>query len=433
MKKILIISVSCFMLVLFSACGNADDSGITMLTSEPMESNGTTDGRRNDVAYKRTDDTSSEEKTQEASGNSTSNQLTETADPAATTKPAETAKPAETDPMKEMFGEYCISDQTFEVELSEYSGKVWFVPFAPSQDNPEFYMQIIQNGEVLDNIRAYVPKELKDQEFSRLDAVSFFDINYDDATDIVVIATYGDVSFAAVYYGFTEDAWYFEKSFYSQDRLSENITKEVQQLTIPKIRSLISDKRNGEFSDYKEAYRAVSGLCHLENETDNQDSIIKWEEKYELIDIDGDDIPELAAGVPGYFVSLYTYRDGKVYTLMDEWSYGAMGNAGYEYCPGKNSLRNFNTDMAGGILNTTYMTVNDKYSIETVAYIVTYNWDDANRNGGLDPEEEETYFNYSVSYIGDREITDEEFLSYELGEYQYIDPEISFDEFRAAL
>lgn len=427
MKKNLVISISFIMLAFLSACGNAGDSGISMLTSEPMESSGTADGRKDDAGYKRTDDTSSEEKTQGASGNSTSNQLIGTAEPAAT------AKPTEIDPMKEMFGEYCISDQTFEVELSEYSGKVWFVPYAPSQDNPEFYMQIIQNGEVLDKIRGYVPKELKDQEFISLDAVSFFDINYDDATDIVAIMTYGDVSFAAVYYGFTEDAWYFEKYFFSQSLLSDNITKEVRQLTIPKIRSLISDKRNGEFSDYKEAYRAVSELCRLANETDNQDSIIKWEEKYELIDIDGDDIPELAAGVPGYYVSLYTYRDGKVYTLMDEWGYGAMGNAGYEYCPGKNSLRNFNADMAGGIMNTTYMTVNDKYSIETVAYIVTYNWDDANRNGALDPEEEETYFNYSVSYIGDREIKEEEFLSYDVGEYQYIDPDMSFDEFIAAL
>lgn len=421
------IYITCFMMVLLSACGNTGNSGISMLTPEPMESNGTADGRRNDVTYKRTDDASSEEKTQEGSGNSASDQLT------ATSKPSATAMPTETDPMKEMFGEYCISDQTFEVELSEYSGKVWFVPFAPSQDNPDFSIQIIQNGEVLANLRSYVPETLKGQKFTSLDAVSFFDINYDDATDIVLIETYGDTSFAAVYYGFTEDAYDFERHFFSQDLLSENITKEVQQLTIPKIRSLISDKRNGEFSDYKEAYRAVSQLCRLEQETDNQDSIIKWEEKYELIDIDGDDIPELAAGVSGYFVSLYTYRNGKVYTLMDEWGYGAMGNAGYEYCPGKNSLRNYNADMAGGIMNTTYMTVNDKYSIETVAYIVTYNWDDANRNGALDPEEEASYFNYSVSYIGDREVTEEEILSYDLGEYQYIDPDMSFDDFRAAL
>lgn len=427
MRKIFFVSIYWLMMLLFSACGNAGDSGISVLTPEPMESNGIADGRKDDVAYIRTDDTSSNEKTQEGSGNSASDQLTATAKPSATTMPKET------DPLKEMFGEYCISNQTFEVELSEYSGKVWFVPFAPSQDNPDFSMQIVQNGEVLANLRSYVPETLKGQKFTSLDAVSFFDINYDDATDIVLIETYGDTSFAAVYYGFTEDAWYFEKSFYSQDRLSENITKEVQQLTIPKIRSLISDKRNGEFSDYKEAYRAVSQLCRLEQETDNQDSIIKWEEKYELIDIDGDDIPELAAGVSGYFVSLYTYRDGKVYTLMDEWGYGAMGNAGYEYCPGKNSLRNYNADMAGGIMNTTYMTVNDKYSIETVAYIVTYNWDDANRNGALDPEEEASLFQYSVSYIGDREVTEDEILSYDLGEYQYIDPDMSFDEFRAIL
>lgn len=43
-----------------------------------------------------------------------------------------------TDDMKEKFGENCISEQTFEVELSEYGGKVYFVPFAPEKETQEF-------------------------------------------------------------------------------------------------------------------------------------------------------------------------------------------------------------------------------------------------------------------------------------------------------
>ncbi len=39
-----------------------------------------------------------------------------------------------TDDMKEKFGENCISEQTFEVELSEYGGKVYFVPLATADN-----------------------------------------------------------------------------------------------------------------------------------------------------------------------------------------------------------------------------------------------------------------------------------------------------------
>ena len=44
--------------------------------------------------------------------------------------------------------------------------------------------------------------------------------------------------------------------------------------------------------------------------------------RYELIDFDGDEIPELAAGQHGYFVSLFTYKDGKKQTLADCWPHG---------------------------------------------------------------------------------------------------------------
>ena len=98
------------------------------------------------------------------------------------------AKSPEAEAMQKMFGENCIGEQTFEVELSEYSGKVYFVPFAPSQSNPDFSMQIIQNGEVLTKIHSYVPDELKGETFSSLDAVSFYDVNYDDQTDILMRA-----------------------------------------------------------------------------------------------------------------------------------------------------------------------------------------------------------------------------------------------------
>ena len=101
---------------------------------------------------------------------------------------------------------------------------------------------------------------------------------------------------------------------------------------------------------------------------------------------------------------------------MDCWAYGAMGNAGYEYLPKKNSLRNFNSD--ADVLYTTYMTVSQQSSIENVLCIETryYEGADSNGNGKVDEEEY-----YGKIFIGDREITQEEYDSYDVGGYEYIE------------
>lgn len=329
------------------------------------------------------------------------------------------APKAEDDQMKKLFGENCISEQTFEVELSEYNGKVYFVPYAPFGDEEDFSVEIIQDGEVLTKIRAYVPDELADEKFSSLDAVSFYDVNYDGNTDIVLIETYGNTSFAAVYYGFGENSYDYEKYFALQEELSENISSQVGTLTIPKIRSFLADgKKNGEFGDYQEAYRAVSRLCDLES---------AGREEYNLIYFDDDDIPELVAGVEGYYTSLYTYKDGTVYILMDRWAYGAMGNAGYEYCPEMNSMRNYNTDYAGAILYTTYMAVRDQNVMDVVVQIETLNFDDVNGDGVPNENESGSIGYYSASYIDGREVTGEECASYDMGEYEPITVNMSLE------
>ena len=323
--------------------------------------------------------------------------------------------------LKEMFGENCIADQTFEVELSEYSGKVYFVPFAPSGDKPDFHMQIIQDGEVLDNISAYIPEELENEKFTSLDAVSFWDVNYDDNTDIVLIQTYGTTTFAAIYYGFSADAEDYERFFYSEDELSKKVTSQVDELTIPKIRSYLTDgKKNGEFVSYEEAYEARSRLSELESNS---------EYAYDLIYFDEDEIPELVVADNGYFVSLYTFSDGKLYTLMERWPYGAGGNVGYEYSPGKNSLRNYNQDYAGAVVYTTYMTIGKSHSMDEVVQIKTLHFDDANGNGEPDEGETESAYSYSVSnsYIDGVAATQEECETYDVGGYEYIQGSMDLD------
>lgn len=328
------------------------------------------------------------------------------------------------DELKEMFGESCIPEQTFEVELSEYDGRVYFVPFAPSEENPEFQIQLMQAGEVLDDIVVYVPEELEGEGFSSLDAVSFFDVNYDDNTDIITVQTYGGTTFAAVYYGFAADAEDYDRYFWCQEELSANVTSQVEEIAIPQIREFLTDgKENGEFASYQEAYEARSRLSQLENS----------DTEYDLIYFDEDEIPELVAGDSGYFTSLYTYNDGKLYTLMDSWPYGAMGNLGYEYSPRKNSLRNYNNDYAGAVTYTTYMTVGPQYSMDTVVQIETYNFDDANGNGIPDENEQDSMGVYNTSYIEGVEVTTEECNSYDAGNYEYIEGKMDIETLKAML
>lgn len=338
-------------------------------------------------------------------------------------------KDAKAEAMKAKFGETCIAEQTFEAKMSEYNGKVYFVPFAPAKEGSErsdFCMQIMQNGKVLTDIPAYVPDDLKKEIFTSLDAVSFYDVNYDGNTDIVVIETYGKTRFAAIYYGYGSDSEeYYRPYFVAQEQLSETVSKQAEQVSVAEIRSLLTDgRKNGKFSNYQEAYRAVSKLYQLEGLS---------KDGYDLIYFDEDDVPELVVAANGYWVSLYTYQDGTVYMLMDHSGYGVMGNAGYEYVPKKNSLRNYNTDYAGALLYTTYMGIGSRHTMDSVAHIQTYNFDDVNKNGILDENEIDSVGKYSVSYIDGREVTEEECTSYDVGDYVFMEGKMSFEALQAKL
>ncbi|MDE6674014.1 MAG: hypothetical protein K2K19_04265, partial [Acetatifactor sp.] len=243
------------------------------------------------------------------------------ADASETTLSAAEETEEELDAMQEMFGKDCISDQTFEVELSEYDQKVYFVPFAPSSENPQFRMQLIQNGQVLKELHDYVPEGLEGEKFSGLDAVAFDDVNFDGNTDILLLETYGDIRFAAVYCG-DRDEWEgwddgVRVSFYAQETLSESLSDQVNPLTISEIFSALTDgKKNGEFSSYQEAYEAVSRVYGLGSKHMG----------YDLIYFDEDDIPDLVVGVSGFWMSMFTYDAGQVYCLMTDGGYGAFGH-----------------------------------------------------------------------------------------------------------
>ena len=335
--------------------------------------------------------------------------------------------------MKERFGEDCIAEQCFEVELNGCEGEVWFVPFAPSADDPEFHAQVIRDGEVLDKISPYVPAGVSGKSFTSLDAVSFWDVNFDGMTDIVMIETYGDRQFAAIYYGDYyqysdgDESW----SFRCMEELSGGVSaRAADTMTVPGIRSILSGgKKNGEFNSYAEAYEAVISLSEMEQGEEPDEDFL-----YDLIYVDEDEIPELVSGKRGYYVNLYTYQEGTVYTLMYDWGYGAMGNTGYMYSPGENSLLNYNADQAGAIMNTYYMRINEQHTIETPVWIETYNFVDSNENGWLDEDED---YGEGAVYINGKKASEEEiadvYAFYDMGEYQYIEGRMTAEDVRRAL
>lgn len=346
--------------------------------------------------------------------------------------------------IREMFGENCIAGQTFEVNLSEYDGKVWFVPFAPRETEEEFFIQIIQDGEVLQNIRTSPIEAAERKQFTGLDAVCFGDLNYDDCTDILLIVSYGNIQFAEVYYGFEAGAEDYYHYFSSASRLNENIYLLAEEMTVSCVVELLTNgKRNGEFTSWQEAYTEAGRLYDLENRHPGEwtrDDIIRWDVEYSLVDIDGNDIPELTAGINGYYISLYTYDDGALYRLMDDWAYGAGGNSGYEYLPGENRLRNYDTDYAGMILYTTYMAVNDRHAIEVTEEIKVLNFDDSNGNGVPDGDEYDTpggavYLLYKdgVTYEDGMEITEEDYADSDKEAYEYLRGDMSYEDLQSLL
>lgn len=131
--------------------------------------------------------------------------------------------------------------------------------------------------------------------------------------------------------------------------------------------------------------------------------------KFSLIDYDGDDMPELVAEVNSS-ITMYTYKDGNVYKLIDDWGYGTGGNHGYEYVPGKGVIRNYNTDYAGLIICETYINISleNEEVIEDKYYLKQTFFDDANNNGVPDDGEVigDEYVRY---YIEEKEVTSAEY------------------------
>ena len=156
----------------------------------------------------------------------------------------------------------------------------------------------------------------------------------------------------------------------------------------------------------------------------------------DLIDLDGDETPELVIGAEGEWVSMYTCDGTALYTLMDCWSYGAGGNQGYDYLPGENWIRNYNTDFAGLVLYEWYGTETESHEI--VPYdteiLQIRRFRDLNENGV--PDENEPVEDTAAYYYGARQITEAEYAGHRIapeGNWEMIRGKISRSEMKKQL
>ena len=180
----------------------------------------------------------------------------------------------------------------------------------------------------------------------------------------------------------------------------------------------------------KNAYKAL--YLETVNELDSRYEDVEW--TYGLADINGDEFPELIACYPAT-VSLYTYDDGKVYTVMEETTYGFAGNNGYYYLPGQNVIFNSDYDMAGVIVYETYCKIGEKHELENyhTKPLYTSLWKDANGDGTPDDNEigDTVYYFY-----GNDELTEEAYNEYRFGDesaFELLYGEMSYDEIVEAL
>ncbi len=169
--------------------------------------------------------------------------------------------------------------------------------------------------------------------------------------------------------------------------------------------------------------------------------------QYDLVFFDEDDIPELIVTDLGYRVAMYTYDGEKaVYTMVDEyddgaergWSYGVGGNAGYDYIPRGNVIRNFSTAFAGLIRYVSYSKL-DNASKQLVKInkgdLAACYFVDSNKNGQVDENEYDSYVEEPTMYlIGDKVVSSGDYNAQIIeGDFDELTARKTYADFKTAL
>ena len=254
-------------------------------------------------------------------------------------------------------------------------GEVELIPLINKDSGKWSSFKIMQDDTELAQVhysRYNSPKE-DDTYYDEISEVGICDINFDGISDVVVVGDTEDGEMIQICAGEYVD--YSDSYSYNTYGISKVVEEyfESDFSAAATIAFLTDGHPDGKFDSYQEAYEMIaSRFCY---------GLDYAAYEYKLVYFDDDDVPELVIDYPGYYVSMYTFKDGTLMLSIDEWGYGAGGNAGYDYYPKAGLIVNCNTDFAGAILNTYYMTMDDNNKV-TMAYSETYyNFEDKNGDG----------------------------------------------------
>lgn len=271
-------------------------------------------------------------------------------------------------------------DQTFDVELPLFEGKCRLITWDGNDEKNEdakLLLTVDGNYECGDTLGTYDRIEENHVHIKTISSIGLFDYNADGRKDIEVIGKNweGKDELALLKCESPYDGNY---SFVLEAAESNMILAQIKgELTIPNLKAeLLGDNKEGTFSNWKDAFKLVARLA-----SSNDDL------RFNLAYIDNDDVPELVVDKPGYNVSVYKFSNGIAQPVIEDWGYGVAGNHGYEYAPKKNCIRNYNSDYAGAIMYTSYISIHDDGEAVADYEVKTMNFKDLDGDGFPSDEE----------------------------------------------
>lgn len=211
-----------------------------------------------------------------------------------------------------------IGDQTFHTNIKGI-GEVEFISNTPNTNESKYAdatFEIEKDGKTYEKLPGYEKNNIrKDKVFQSVDAVSFQDCNSDNADDIIIINSYKENENVK-----TESRIYIQGSdqkFTLDKDLSTRVNENGSLATVADIVDYLKQEESNTAEISSKSEQKNSGQEASSDEW--KQAYINWVNQrpdwtYELFDVNGDDIPEIAAhsGNMTDGGAVGTYANGKV-------------------------------------------------------------------------------------------------------------------------
>lgn len=211
-----------------------------------------------------------------------------------------------------------IGDQTFHTNIKGI-GEVEFISNTPNTNESKYAdatFEIEKDGKRYEKLPGYEKNNIrKDKVFQSVDAVSFQDCNSDNADDIIIINSYKENENVK-----TESRIYIQGSdqkFTLDKDLSTRVNENGSLATVADIVDYLKQEESNTAEISSKSEQKNSGQEASSDEW--KQAYINWVNQrpdwtYELFDVNGDDIPEIAAhsGNMADGGAVGTYANGKV-------------------------------------------------------------------------------------------------------------------------